>query len=78
MFSLRVHGYLAIEERVSQAVESRKASSFKTKYLSWTYGSFAHFFLRLIQVLRTETARAADFSRQNNLLLPFQWLTFYT
>ena len=31
---------LAIEEHVSQAVESRNASS-KTKHPSWTYGSFA-------------------------------------
>ena len=32
---------LAIEEQVSQVVESRNASSFKTKHLSWTYSSFA-------------------------------------
>ena len=45
---------LAIEEQVSQAVESRTASSCKTKHLSWTYGSFAK--LRRVSVLEIRTA----------------------
>ena len=32
---------LAIDEQVSQAVESRNAFSSKTNHRSWTYGSFA-------------------------------------
>ena len=47
---------LAIEEQVSQAVESRNASSSKTKHPSWTYmyGSFAK--LRRVLVLEIRTA----------------------
>ena len=45
---------LAIEEQVSQAVEFRKGSSCKTKYSSWTYGSFAK--LRRVSVLEIRTA----------------------
>ena len=54
VFSFRDHGYLAIEERVSHAVESRNTSSFKTKHPSWTYGSFAKF--RRVSVLEIRTA----------------------
>ena len=45
---------LAIEEQVSQAVESRNASSSKTKHPSRTYGSFAK--LRHVSVLEIRTA----------------------
>ena len=45
---------LAIEEQVSQAVESRNTSSTKTKHPSWTYGSFAK--LRHVSVLEIRTA----------------------
>ena len=45
---------LAIEEQVSQAVESRNTSSPKTKHPSWTYGSFAK--LRRVSVLEIRTA----------------------
>ena len=45
---------LAIEEQVSQAVDSRNASSSKTKHPSWTYGSFAK--LRHVSVLEIRTA----------------------
>ena len=45
---------LAIEEQVNQAVESRNASSPKTKHSSWTYGSFAK--LRHVSVLEIRTA----------------------
>ena len=46
--------YLTIEEQVSQAVESRNASSPKTKHPSWTYCSFAK--LRHVSVLEIRTA----------------------
>ena len=45
---------LGIEEQVSKAVESRNASSPKTKHPSWTYGSFAK--LRRVSVLEIRTA----------------------
>ena len=45
---------LAIEEQVSQAVESRNAASSKTKHPLWTYGSFAK--LRQVSVLEIRTA----------------------
>ena len=45
---------LAIEEQVSQAVESRNASSPKTKHSWWNYGSFAK--LRRVSVLEISTA----------------------
>ena len=45
---------LAIEEQLSQAVEFRNTSSYKTKHLSWTYGSFAK--LRRVSVLEIRTA----------------------
>ena len=45
---------LAIEEQVSQAVESRNASSSKTKHPSLTYGSFSK--LRRVSVLEIRTA----------------------
>ena len=45
---------LAIEEQVSQAVESTNDSSSKTKHPSWTYGSFAK--LRHVSVLEIRTA----------------------
>ena len=45
---------LAVEEQVSQAVESRNASSSKTKHPSLTYGSFAK--LRRVSVLEIRTA----------------------
>ena len=45
---------LAIEEQVSQAVDSRNASFPKTKHPSWTYGSFAK--LRHVSVLEIRTA----------------------
>ena len=47
---------LAIEEQVSQVVESRNASSCKTKHPSWTYGSFA----KLRHVLVLEIADLHD------------------
>ena len=45
---------LAIEEQVSQVVESRNTSSPKTKHPSWTYGSFAK--LQRVSVLEIRTA----------------------
>ena len=45
---------LAIEEQVSQAVESRNASSPKPKHSSWNYGSFAK--LRRVSVLEIRSA----------------------
>ena len=45
---------LAIEEQVSQVVETRNASSSKTKHPWWTYGSFAK--LRHVSVLEIRTA----------------------
>ena len=45
---------LAIEEQVSQVVESRNTSSPKTKHPSWIYGSFAK--LQRVSVLEIRTA----------------------
>ena len=45
---------LAIEKQVSQAVESRNASSFKLKHPWWTYGSFVK--LWCVSVLEIRTA----------------------
>ena len=45
---------LAIEEQVSQAVEFRNTSPYKTKRSSWTYDSFAK--LRRVSVLEIRTA----------------------
>ena len=51
---LRGAANLAIGEQVSQAVDSRNASSSKTKHPSLTYGSFAK--LRRVSVLEIRTA----------------------
>ena len=45
---------LAIEQQLSQAVDSRNASSSKTKHLLWAYGSFAK--LQCVSVLEIRTA----------------------